>query len=670
MAFKKWVIGNSDKALAKHLAEECDIDPFIAMLAAARGYSDETELEQFLSDEVMLCDPRELIDIEKAAEIVNEAISTGTKIAVFGDYDCDGVTASAIMYDYLVSRGSDVIVYIPERVTEGYGMNKEAIAQLHSQGIGLIITVDNGIACNEEIEYAASLGIKTVVTDHHLPTDTLPNAAAVVDPHRRGCPSSFKEICGAEVAFKLICVMDDKEPDQLLPRYADLLAIATIGDIMPLTHENRSIVKEGIKQIKNNCRTGISALINVAGLDRAKINSGNVSFGIVPRINAAGRMDSAMKAFRLLTTTSIKEALDLANELDSLNSSRQQIERKILSEACEKIEAQSLQYNRVIVVCGEDWHPGVVGIVASRIVEKYGKVAIVLTREGELAFGSGRSIAPFSLYDALNGCSSLLEKFGGHALAAGLTIEVGNIDAFRKAINEYAVTLEAAAPTLNIDLKLNPAGLSIDMADSIGALEPFGLGNPSPVFALMGVTLSKITPIGDSKHLRLLFTKNEAVFQALLFGVRPEQFCFEIGDVLDLAVSLSTNEYNSNITLSIQIKALRMSGIDYDAFMDNMTAYHDYLGGYSTDCAAFAPTREEVGEIYKLILNAPIKNERLKYIAGAAIGFAKTQAAVAVLEELGLITHQNGRLSAVRNAARTNLEQSQIYQKLHGRESQ
>ena len=422
MSVKKWVVGTPDREKAKLLAEECDIDPFAALVAVGRGIDDEGELELLMSDEPLLCDPLELADIKIAAEYINNAIALGTKIAVFGDYDCDGVVATSLLCDYLSSREADVIAYIPDRLDEGYGMNCAAIDKLASQGVGLIITVDNGISCAEEIAYAENLGIKTVVTDHHLPPEKLPEAVAVVDPHRLDCPSTFKEVCGAEVAFKLVCVLDDKEPEQMLPRYADILAVATIGDVMPLVNENRSIVKAGIKKIKTASNVGIAAILNMAGVDRTAIDAGKISFGIVPRINAAGRMGSAYRAYELLTSKNAIDALKIAGPIDDDNVRRQQIEKDILKSAVKMIEEGGYQHNRVIVVCGEGWHFGVLGIVASRICERYGKPAIVLSNENGVAHGSGRSFSGFHLYDAINACSDVLLKYGGHELAAGLSV--------------------------------------------------------------------------------------------------------------------------------------------------------------------------------------------------------------------------------------------------------
>ena len=666
MSVKKWIVGNPDREKAKILAAECEIDPFAALIAVGRGIDNEGELELLISEEPVLCDPLELADIRKAADYINIAIRDGVKMAVFGDYDCDGVVATSLLYDYLVGRAADVIAYIPDRLDEGYGMNCDAVDKLAQQGVKLIITVDNGISCAKEIDYADSLGIKTVVTDHHLPPEELPNAVAVVDPHRADCPSSFKEICGAEVAFKLVCVLDDKEPEQMLPRYADILAVATIGDVMPLVNENRSIVKAGIRKIKSSSNIGIAAILNMAGVDRNTIDSGKISFGIVPRINAAGRMGSAYRAFEVLTAKSAMDALKIAGPIDDDNVRRQQIEKDIFKNAVEMIEQENYQYNRVIVVCGKDWHFGVLGIVASRICERYGKPTIVLSSEGGIAHGSGRSFAGFHLYDAINSCSEVLLKYGGHELAAGVSVSEENVDLFRQRINDYASTVEAAVPSLNIDFKLNPSGMSVDMAFAIKALEPFGMGNPTPIFGIFGATLEKITAIGGGKHIKLLCRKDGNAFQALLFGVAPQQFNFISGDKLDLAVTLDTNLYQGQYTLSVQVKAVKMSDVDQDEYFADKIKYDDFISGRDTDFSDIFPDRAEVGSVYKMITSSPQNAERLKFI-NTENGYAKTQIAISTLCELGLISENNGILVGNNPGQKTDLLNSKTYKKLYER---
>ena len=668
MGYKKWQVAEFDKNLAKELSAECDVDPIVALIASSRGYSDLYDLEQFLSDEPLFTDPRETADIFIAADIINAAIENKSKIAVYGDYDCDGITATSIFYIYLKSRNADCMYYIPDRFTEGYGMNENAVRKLYDNGVKLIVTVDNGINCHREIELANSLGLEVVVTDHHIPSETLPNAAAVVNPHRMDCPSEFKSVCGAQVAFRVICVMENMEPEELLPQFADLLSIAVIADIMPLKGENRSIVKYGIEKIRNNPNIGIKALLNVSAVMQEAVNSSKVAFTVSPRINAAGRMGNASRSVELLCTDNIMTALGLANEIDNDNALRQKTEKQILAEAVNIIESQNLCYDRVIVAVGKDWHHGVIGIVAARLTEKYGCPTILFSDDGEFAVGSGRSIEGFSLFDAINSCSDLTVKFGGHESAAGLTVKTENIPELRRRINDYAQTVERVAPILHIDCKLKPTALNLDLVYAIESLEPFGTENKIPVFGIYGATLQRITPIGNNKHLRLLVSKDSTTVQCLLFGVTPEEFCFKTGDVLDLAVSVDKNYYKGEYNISVQVKALRMSGTDDNKLFDDLWLYNDWLAGKLVDFSLLLPSRAEVGEVYKFVNQEAVLPQRVKYVFINSLGLAKTSVAIKTLEELGLIAlNDEGKLRAVNKGEKTNLLNSKTYRELSER---
>lgn len=665
MGFKKWLVAEHNKDLAKMLAEECGVEPMVALIAATRGYDDEMSLEQFVSDELYFSDPYDMADISLAAEILNKAIKEGKKIAVFGDYDCDGVTATAIMMDYLNSRGADCIFYIPDRFSEGYGMNETAVRSLAQRGTELIITVDNGIACFDEIKLAKALGMQVIVTDHHLPSKELPVADAVVDPHRMDCPSEFKSVCGAQVAFRLICVTEGKEPEELLPQYADLLTVAILADIMPLTLENRSIVKFGIEKLKTEPSKGLSALMSVAGIASDSIDASRIAFGICPRINAAGRMGSATRAVNLLIGNNIKDVFPIANEIDAENSARQQQEKQILKEAVEIIETNGLQYNRVIVVMGNGWHLGIVGIVAAKIAERYGRPTILLSSDGETAVGSGRSVEGFSLFSAIDYCRDLLLKFGGHDQAAGVTIKDGEVDAFRSKINEFASFFDLTAPAIKLDCKLNPSAISLELAQSLKVLEPFGTGNPQPIFGVFGATLTRITPIGGGKHLRLLFTKGSNAFQALLFGKTVETFCFSEGDLLDVAVSLEENIFKGNVSLTVLIKAIRKSGTDDNKLFDEIAAVGDYISGFETEVSPITPSREEVATVYKFIKERSVSEEAVVYNFINTLGYGKVTMSVKVMLELGLIViTDDGKLKAVLNSPKTNLTNSETYRNL------
>ena len=666
MGFKRWVVSKYDKEIAKELAEECDVDPLVALIASARGYNDPMELEQFLSDEPVFSDPKETADIILAAEIVNAAIEDGRKIAIYGDYDCDGVTATALIYSYLKTRNADCVYYIPDRFTEGYGMNIDAVEKIAKDGVNLIITVDNGISAIEEIEYAKKLGMDVVITDHHLPGEILPNADAVVDPHRKDCPSIFKDICGAQVAFRLICVMENKEPEELLPYFADILSLAVVADVMPLTLENRSIVKYGIYKLKEAPLTGISALMSVAGLEQKSMTASKIAFGLAPRINAAGRMGKANRAVQLLTSENMMSALGLANEIDSENALRQRTEKIITEEAISIIEDNGYNFDRVIVCQGKGWHHGVVGIVAAKITERYGRPSVLISvDEDGFAHGSGRSIEGFSLFQAIKNSSQNLIKYGGHEQAAGVSLKEENIDDFRKSINEYAESLEMVAPILHIDCKLNVSALTVDLASSLKILEPYGYSNSVPVFGIYGVTLQRITPIASGKHLRLIFSKDKNSFSTLLFGVEPENFCFEIGDVLDLAVNVEENNYKGETNLSIQIKALRMNATDDEKLFAELNLWEDFLKLRKRDYFAIAPNRNEVGAVYKFILEKNVLEDRVKYYFINKLGLGKTIASIKILSELGLVNNSSGILSAVKTHEKTNLELSDTYIKIN-----
>ena len=665
MGIKKWQIADFDKMLAKELAEECDIDPIVALIASARGYTDPASLEEFLSDEPCFDDPRNLSDIEKAADIINSYIENGSRIAVYGDYDCDGITSTVLMFSYLKSRGADCVYYIPNRFDEGYGMNTGAVEKLAGEGVKLLITVDNGIACHNEIKRAKELGMSVVVTDHHLPKETLPQADAVIDPHRADCRSEFKEICGAEVAFKLVCVLEEREPEELLPYYSDLLSVALTADVMPLIYENRAIVKYGIEKLKRSPLTGFSALMSVAAIQRDNISAGRIAFGIAPRINAAGRMGSATRAVELLLSDNMLNALGIANEIDDDNSERQRIEKEIFAEASAEIEKKGYFYDRVIVVDGEGWHNGVLGIVASRITERYGCPSIAISRNGDAASGSGRSIEGFSLYDAINAASDTLSKFGGHELAAGISLSSDNIPAFREKINEYASGCDFVPPVLKLDCKLNPSGLTVELAEALKELEPFGQGNPSPLFGVFGVKLERINQIGGGKHLRLIFSKGDNSFQALLFGVTAEQFCFECGDLLDLAVTVSSDIYNGETRLSVQVKALRMNGTDDVRLFGEISCFNDYMAGRQVDAEQLLPSREETGSVYRLIASKPVTGERIKYLTLNTVGYAKCEISLMVLSELGLIQKDGAGFYKITGAGRrTELANSAVYRNL------
>ncbi|MBR5262339.1 MAG: single-stranded-DNA-specific exonuclease RecJ [Clostridia bacterium] len=670
MSRKKWIVKNSDKEAATMIAEELNVSPYAALLASARGINSVDEAERFfgLSEDVTP-DPFDFPDMYKAVKRIKAALENFERIAVYGDYDADGVTSTALLYSYLEMQGADVVYCVPNRHTEGYGLSYNAIDNISRMGAKLIITVDNGISAIEEAEYIRQLEMDLVVTDHHLPSDTLPNAVAVVDPHRNDCILSFKDYAGVGVAYKLICALEGGE-NEITDSFLDLAAIGTIADVMPLYGENRSIVRRGTQLIGDSDRAGLQALIEVAGLGGKAITSGTVAFGISPRINAAGRIGSADRAIKLLLCEDFEEAAELAAEINDDNSLRQQTEQEILAQAVSIIDENSAwKYDRVLVVSGEDWHDGVIGIVASRLVEKYGKPTIVITSKDGSAKGSGRSIDGFSLYDALCACADVLDHYGGHTLAAGLGLPTEKIDDFRKAINAYADKTDIPDPVQTIDFKINPSFVNVELLEVIGLLEPFGAGNPQPVFGLYNMTLTDITPIGAGKHLRLTLSRGDATLSAVMFRMTHHEFPYVVGDVIDVAATFDSNEYLGQIRLSIIVKNIKLHDMDEDVLFTGIHCFNDLMHGVHGDYASALPDRDFIARVYKFIRGNGkwrYDNEILcKRLNLTASDYAKVCVSVEALLELGtLVCDDGGNICLPDENIKVNLDDAPVLKRI------
>lgn len=669
---KKWVVSPCDRELAADIAENCGIEPFAALLLCARGLTDEFEVESFLFD-TELIDPFTLPDMEKACERVHKAVDSGERITVFGDYDADGVTSTALMYSFLSSRGAVVDYYIPDRAEEGYGMNNRAIDSLKERGTSLIVTVDNGISAIDEIEYAKSLGIDVVVTDHHKVGEVLPDAVAVVDPHREDSVCEFSEWAGVGVAFKFICAFDNDFGYDLLEEYGDLVALGTVADIVSLRGENRIIVRSGLAFINaglydGTLRTGIKALVEVSDNSGA-LNSMGLAFRLSPRINAAGRLGSAERALKLLLCEDAEEARLIAEEISQLNSQRQSTESAITEEAIKIIENNAdIKHRKVIVVSGESWHQGVIGIVASRIAERYGKPCIVISENDEVSRGSGRSIEGFSLYDGLSYCSDVLVQYGGHVLAAGLSIDKDRISEFRDKINEYAETIEPIVGVLHIDCKLNPAGIDVDMVSSLQILEPYGAENPQPLFGLYGMVVSAVHGVGNGKHTRLSLKKNGVSLSAIMFSVAPEDLPYVMGDKVDVAVKLTENEYQGKTQVSIQVKDIRLSGYDEDKIIAAERLYEDFCKEKENSdrfMGKIIVDRAFCGDVYRFIKNNggwKHSSEMLCYRLGLPEErLADCCIALDVLNELGIIILKEGKYILPSENIKVSLENSFVF---------
>ena len=672
---KKWIVSESNRDIAAEIAENCGVDPFAAYLLVARGLTDEFLVESFLYDTDII-DPFLLPDMEKACERIKSAIHNGEKITVFGDYDADGVTSTALLYSYLSKNGANVDYYIPDRAGEGYGMNIDAIESLKERGTSLIITVDNGISAIEEIRKAKELSIDVVVTDHHQCSEVLPEAVAVVDPHRKDSDIEFREWAGVGVAFKLVSALADCDAYELLDEYGDILAIGTIADIVSLKGENRILVRSGLSVLNDSyqnstLRKGLKALIDESGTNK-NMTSMSAAFRIAPRINAAGRMGSANRAIKLLLTDDTEEATLLASEIGSANSERQSTESGITESAEKYIEEHpEIKFARVIVVDGEDWHQGVIGIVASRLCENFGKPCIVISKSGDIAKGSGRSVEGFSLYDALFYCKDILVQYGGHKLAAGLTVETKNIDEFRALVNEYAEKNASALPVLKLDCKLNPASVSLDLLSSISILEPFGAENPQPLFGLFGMKITGIQPVGSNKHIRLTVNKNGVNLPVMLFSVAPEDFPYCVSDVIDLAIRLSQNEYMGETKVSIQVKDIKLSTMDDDKVQESLLLYESFRRGdilTEEQKKILLPDRDFCGNIYRFLRanNGFSANEEiLCYRLGLKEEkIATLKIALDMFIELQVINFQNGKYFLPAEQKKVVLENSVLYQSL------
>lgn len=643
---KKWTARKLNKDNAVAISQRYELPMLVGMLLDIRGVTDDDAIRSFLYDDTLTASPYEIKDMDKAVARIRSAVEDGERICVYGDFDADGVTSTALLYSYLSDIGADAMYYIPSRETEGYGMNKEAVALLYEQGVKLIVTVDNGVAAVEEIAYAKSLGMDTVVTDHHTVPEIMPNAVAVVDLHREDCDSSFKELSGVGVAFKLVQAIEGEyaDVDGLLENYSDLAAIGTVGDIVPLVGENRVLVKNGLVHINNGDRLGVAAISQEAGLSDRRITAGSLSFTIVPRINAGGRLGLSKKSVSMLLSEDEEYALDIAAELSADNTERQQIERDILGDIDRMIrEDPSIVNNRVIVVCGEGWHKGVIGIVASRIKEIYMKPAIVISLDDEVCRASGRSVSGFSLIEAVFACSEFLVQCGGHPMAVGFGIRRDCILPFIEAINAYAALYPAPAPALQLDCKLNPSQLSVSLAQGLSILEPYGAGNPTPLFGLYRMKLCDIRELGGGRHLRLTLSRGDSTVYAMKFSTTLAEFPYIAGDLVDLAVTLDVNVYNNTESLSVLIREMRFSDMDEDEYISTKELFEGFCRGddlTAEQAIALTPTRDEFAVVYRFLrANGGYRRhiDTLLYRLQAGISYGKLRVILECMNELGLI---------------------------------
>ena len=656
MKFQKWHIADAHPQAAERL-KAAGYPCLVSEVLASRGIETAEQAAAFLEHEQRLMySPFLMADMDKAVARLQQALAAGERMAVFGDYDVDGITATCILVDYLQSRGADVLHYIPRRIEDGYGLSRDAIENLYRQGARLLITVDCGITGVEEVDFANSLGMDVIITDHHECKETLPHAAAVVDPHRPDCGYPFKHLAGCGVALKLVLALGGPDREEaLFSRYCTLAAIGTVADVMQMSGENRTIVSRGLAAIDHSYFIGLHALLKEAGLAGREITSVQIGFVLAPRINAAGRMGAADKAAELLLCTDPAEAERMARELCALNRERQNVEQTIYSQAEEMIAHLPDRDRSALVLESSRWHQGVVGIVASRLSEKYSRPSFMIHLNGATGKGSCRSWGGFNLFAALENCKDLLLGFGGHELAAGFTIEEANIPAFRERMNDYARNFQGgAAPVsvLDVDVAItHPSAVTLEELEALSALEPYGSGNARPVFCLLGATLLRTQNVGQNRHLKLRLGKGSAQFDGIFFSTVAEDCGCRPGDRVDAAFYLQVNEFRGSRTVQLQMvdlrPSLRPSGREQESLaLAEQCAARQPIS--ARDARRLLPTREQFAAAWRFLERTVPEGglttgylPLLRMLAaelGKAEPFPRAALCLAVFAERGLLT--------------------------------
>lgn len=694
------------------IAKELGITVPTAQLLVNRGCMSPDEAKGFLKKETeSMHDPFLMLDMDNAAYRIIEAVENKEKITIYGDYDVDGVTSVSILYLYLKSYGANVSYYIPCRSGEGYGMSEAAVRRLSEEGCNLIITVDTGITAVNEAVLAHELGMELVITDHHECHSEIPKAEAVVNPRRPDCTYPFKELAGVGVVFKLLCAMEAVwNPEMSMKdavytvskEYLDLVAIGTIADVMPIKDENRLIVSYGLKLIENSTRPGLEELIEATRTDskfntKKKITASFIGYTIAPRINAAGRIRDASIAVELFLASDRAKAAEIAKKLCDINRERQAEENKITESVYAQIAASyDLERDRVIVLDDETWHHGIIGIVASRITEKYGLPSILISFEGsdgnkgpeDLGKGSGRSVKGMNLVDGLSYCSDLLEKFGGHELAAGLTVKRENLEKFRKKINEYAAHVLKDTDTkvqIEAECELTPSDVTMEQANELYYLEPHGVSNPVPVFLMKNILLEDVSLVGGGKHTRLSVKIKDKIVSAMCFRQTLSDLDIYPGDIVDIMFGLDINEFQNQRNLQLIVKDVRLTESQFERENAERTLFANIKAGMSpyelgldeNMSASLVPTHDEFGKVYN-VLKRELRVEHevfsmrallnLLKSVGVHIGYVKLKIILMTFSELNILgvkeldaEHEIYAFRYIYLKTKTNLEKSNIY---------
>ena len=690
---RKWVINGAERDTAAALRAESGFLPLTARLLCSRGLDTAEKVADFYdTSRLSFYDPYLLKDMDKAVARIREAIEKKERVCIYGDYDVDGVTSTTLLYTYLSSLGVETSYFIPERMNEGYGLSCSAIERF-AGNVDLLITVDTGITAVAETEYAKQFGMDMIITDHHSCRDILPDAVAVVNPHREDCQYPFKKLAGVGVVFKLLCALHGNSED-ICARYGEIVAIGTIADVMPIVGENRLIAAIGIENLANTKYHGLRALMEQVGIFKngkkiKKITSSTIGYVLAPRINAAGRITSAVRAVELLLADNEADATRIASELCEINKLRQSTELDIYNQALVQIADQQAD-KTAFVLSSDGWHQGVIGVVASRITEKYSLPSVLFSFDGDIGKGSGRSIKGFSLMDALAYCSDLLLEYGGHELAAGLSIERKNLPDFIERLNTYAqqhIKKNELVIPLEIDCEASFNELTLRQAEDIQRLEPFGLSNPVPVFILNGATVKSVTPLSGGKHMKIRVSdggRNEIT--AVYFGMSAESFSFCEGDKCDIAFSLEINEFMGTSSPQLLVKGMRLSEGECDAQEEMYKAYLNAVDTKNTEKvdASLIPTLTDFREVFRYLRrstdgNKPISLRRLasgiNEDTGNDINVCKILIISDVLQEQGIadvehIPDMLIRIALKPFSGKINLDNSALLSRIKAKQSQ
>lgn len=681
MKYKQWKTAERSEQAFDCLRKQ-GVPRLVAAVLCSRGLDTREQATEFLSwHPNLLCDPFLMKDMDKAVQRIRLALEQGEKIAVYGDYDVDGITSTCLLTHYLRQQGGQVCFYIPCRLEEGYGVNREAIDALHQEGVTLIVTVDCGITAVEEAIYAKGLGVDMVVTDHHECKDELPKAVAVLNPHRKDCSYPFKDLAGVGVALKLVLAMAGSQNTRaILEEYSDLAAVGTVADVMKLLGENRTLVYIGLNQLKTTHRIGLQALMDEAGTVAHTLSSTTVGYCLAPRINAAGRMGKACMAAELILTEDPAEALRLAQDLCELNRERQNVEMEIFNHCTRQLDQEGRHDS--IVLANEAWHQGVVGIVASRLSEKYACPVFMISLLDGKGKGSCRSYGGFNLFQALENCSDLLEGYGGHALAAGFTILEEHIPEFRSRM-ERLVTEdtggEESISTLEVDVNITDVfGVTVDEVGQLSMLEPYGNGNPKPVFSLMGADITFLADVGGGRHLKMRVCLDGRTLDAIFFSTTRAQSGMQVGDRVDLAFYPQINEYRGARTVQLHLVDIRRSQVSEHESEERL--YQRFCQGHMLPQKAagyIIPQREEFKALWRYLSGSGgVAEDTPESLAQSIaqdgklrVSVTRTMICLGVLEECGLVhmEHREGRIkiqSLATKGEKMDLEQTTLMRRL------